>query len=110
MVALEVCRRRHLDEVSKPGRVLGQQSQMIGCITALAAGEPFGAVSRRDIGFVADDGIEASVLAGTVELDRAVQVAVVGQRDGVHAIRLGVFDQFGYAIGAVEQAVVAVAM
>ena len=50
------------------------------------------------------------VLGLLVELQRAVQIAVVGQRQGVHAQRLGPLDQALDRRGAVQQAVVAVAM
>ena len=69
-----------------------------------------GALAGGDVGFVADDRIEAGRLAFLVELDGAEQVAVIGQGDGVHARRLGVGHQFGQAVGAVEQAVMTVTM
>ena len=49
-------------------------------------------------------------LAVLIELERAVQVAVVGDRQGVHAQLFGPLDQPVDRAGAVEQAVVAMAM
>ena len=55
-------------------------------------------------------GLMPAALALLVELERPVQVAVVGERQGVHALLFGPLDQLGDRAGAVEQAVVAVAM
>ena len=90
-------------------RLLGQQRQVEAGVAA-AAGLAVGALAGGDVGLVADDRVEAGGLALAVELDGAVEVAVVGQGQGVHAQRLGVGDQLGDAAGAVEQAVVAVAV
>ena len=49
-------------------------------------------------------------LAGLIELERPVEVAVVGQGQGVHAQLFGLLDQSFDRAGAVEQAVVAVAV
>ena len=45
-----------------------------------------------------------------VELECPVQVAVIGDRRGVHAGRFDLLDEVGDAVGPVEQAVVRVAM
>ena len=49
-------------------------------------------------------------LARLVELQRAVEIAVVGERQGVHAQLFGPRDQAFDRAGAVQQAVVAMAM
>ena len=49
-------------------------------------------------------------LARFVELERAVEIAVVGDRQRVHAQLFGPLDQPVDRAGSVEQAVVAVAM
>jgi hypothetical protein len=69
-----------------------------------------GAVGRRHVRLVADDRINAGVLALLVEFDRAEEVAVIGHRDRVHAERLGMRDQFRHPVGAIEEAIVRVAM
>ena len=93
----------------EPGGVAGQQRQVEAGIAA-AAGLALGALAGGDVGLVAEDRIEAGCGAFAVELDGAVQVAVIGQGQGVHAQFLGVRDQLGDAAGAVEQAVMAVAV
>ena len=55
-------------------------------------------------------GLMPGLLALAVELDGPVQVAVVGDGHGVHARALDVLDQLRDAAGAVEQAVVRVAV
>ena len=45
-----------------------------------------------------------------IELQRPVQIAVVGERQGVHAQLFGPFDQLVDRAGPVQQAVMAVAM
>lgn len=52
----------------------------------LSAGRAVGAYTWRDVGFVAEDGANATGFAGVVEFDGAVEVAVVGNGDGVHAM------------------------
>ena len=69
-----------------------------------------GAMRRRDVGFVADDGIDAVGGAFLVKLDRAEEIAVIGHGDRVHAERLGQLHQLRHAARAVEQAVMRVAM
>ena len=109
VIALQEGDGGHLDEVAEAGAVLGQQRQVEAGLAA-AGRAPFGALAGGDVGFVADDRVEAGRLAFPVELDGAVEVAVVGQGEGVHALRLGVGRQFREAVGAVEQAVMAVAV
>ncbi len=99
-----------LDQVAKAGAVLGQQRQVIA--GRLAAGRPalVKATARGDVGFVADDRVDPRILRLAIELQRTVQVAVVGQRQRVHAVIDAAIDQFADVAGPVEQAVVAVAM
>ena len=77
---------------------------------ALAGGLLVGAAAGGEVGLVPDDRLDAGLLALAVELDRPVQVAVVGDGAGGHAQRLGLGDQLGDAVGPVEQAVVGVAV
>ncbi len=114
VVAFEERQRRHLDEVLKPGRVLRQQSEMMvdGVVGFGVAFARFavGALGRGDVGFIADDRIEAGGLAFLVELDGAEEIAVIRQGDGGHALLFDMGDEFGNAAGSVEQAVMAVAV
>src|SRR5579864_1109098 len=82
---------------------------MIAGVPALA-GFPVGALTGSDICLVTDDGVDAIRLAFAVKLDGAIQVAVIGEGQGIHALLFGVLHEFGNAVRAVEQAVVAMAM
>ena len=76
----------HFDEVAKAGAVLGQQREVITVFferSAVALEPAFGG----DIGFVAEDGIDASVFGGLIELECSVQIAMIGDGQGVHAQR-----------------------
>src|SRR5260221_13768589 len=77
---------------------------------AAAACFAFGALTRRDISFVSDDRVDAGATALAVEFDCAVQIAVIGQRQGIHAEFFGLLNQFGNPVGAVQQRVMAMAM
>src|SRR5947208_14468605 len=77
---------------------------------AATAGLALGTLAGGDVRLITDDWIDAGVLAFLVELDGAVEIAVIGHGDGVHAQLLDAGDQLGNAVGAVEQAVVRVAM
>ena len=68
------------------------------------------AARRGDVGLDAHDRVDAQVLGRLVELQGPVQVAVVGQGQGVHAQLFGPLQQAGDLSGAVEQAVVAMAV
>ena len=95
--------------LAEAGLVLRQQRQMETGF--LAAGRlTLGQLAGCDVSLVTDDRVQSAGRALAVELDRPVQVAVVGQGDGVHALVFGVLDQLGDAVGAVEQAVMAVAV
>ena len=102
------CDRRHLDKVAKAGVVAGQERQVIRRVAALGPGGPLAPVAGRDVGLVANDRVDARRLALAVKLDRPIEVAVVGEGQRVHAAGLGVRNEFGDAIRAVEQAVMAV--
>ena len=79
---VEVGGRGQVQQVAEPVGVAGQQDQMVSLILDARDGFLDRAVARRDVGLVADDWLDAFGLAGTVEIDRAEQVTVVGQRDG----------------------------
>src|SRR5262249_38796036 len=99
----------HFDEVAKAGAILGQERKVVAVFferAALAFVPAFGG----DIGLVAENWIDAGFLGGLIELERAVEVAVIGDRQGVHAERFGAADEFIDRTGAVEEAVVTVAM
>lgn len=110
--ALERSVRSHFDQVLEACGILTKQCQMVAGFTfsacsAAALGAP---VAGGDVGFVADDRVDVLGFASVVELKRAVQIAVIGQRKGVHTVVGGALDQFGDGTRAVQQAVVTVAV
>ena len=104
VVALEVRRRRQLDEVLVAGLVAGEQREVrVALLDPGAAAAVGGHVELE-----ADDRLDALFFGGAVELDGAAQRAVVGERHRRHAQFLGPFDQLLDPAGAVEQRVFAV--
>ena len=59
----------------------------------------------RDVGFLADDRVDARGLCLEIQIDRAIEDAMVRQRDCWHARLDGVADHLGDPARAVEQAV-----
>ena len=66
------------------------------------------AIAGREIRFVAEDRVDPGLLAFVVELDGAVQVAVVRDGQGVHAEFLGLLDEFRNPVEPVEHGVMRV--
>src|SRR6516164_3156985 len=75
---------------------------------AALAGLALGPLAGGDVDLVANDRVETGRSALAVELDGAVEVAVIGDGQRVHAQRLDARNQLGDAAGAVEEAVVRV--
>jgi len=68
------------------------------------------ATSRSNIGFVANDRIESFRFGLAVEFQRAVQIAVVGQGQGVHPQFLGSLHELVNRCCSIEQTIVTVAV
>ena len=88
-------------QVAVAGLVLGEQHEVVAdplllVLHALVAG---------DVRLEAEDGLDAVLLRLLVEVDDAEHVAVVGDRDRLHAGLGAGLHQIGQADGAVEQAV-----
>ena len=64
----------------------------------------------RHVGFVTDNRLDSGPFGLLVELQGAKQIAVIGERQRVHAQRLGPVDQSFEPAGAVQQAEMAVAV
>ena len=107
--AFEVGRRSHFEQVLESGAILAQQRQVVAGFLHVA-GSFLGPAARRNVRFVTDNGLDAAVLGLLVELQGAVQIAVVRQRQGVHALVSSTLDQPVDRAGAVQQAVMAVAV
>ena len=102
VVAVEVRVGDDAAEVPIARPVLGQEDQVegLGVRLALAVGHgPPG-----DVRLDADDRLDAALLAGLVERDRAVEGAVVGQGEAVEAERAGLADEVVDPPQPVEQA------
>src|SRR5262249_46707882 len=109
VIALQVSGGGHLDQVLEAGRVLGQERQVVARV-ATPSRVAFAAFARGDVRLVADDGVDARLFAAAIELNGPIEIAVIGQGDGVHALFFDVRDQLGNPVGPVEQAVVTMAM
>jgi len=105
--ALEVADRGELEQVAVAGVVLGEQHEVVAGLPD-AAGALDRAALGRDVRLDADDRLDLRLAAGLVELDGAVQVAVVGERHGRHLLLGRAPCELGEAACAVEQAVLAV--
>ena len=64
--------------------------------------------SRREINLAADDALHARLLRGHVEVDRAIQIAVIRDRHCRHAQRLRTLHQVRYPRRDIEQRVLGV--
>ena len=107
VVPFEERDRGELDEVLEADGVLGEQREVrIGI--ALAGGFLIAAIAGREVGFVAEDGIEPALFAFLIELDGSVEVAVVGDGQGVHAELFGLLHELGDSVEPVEHGVVRV--
>ena len=79
VVAFEVGPGDEGDEVFVSGHVPGEHDEVVGGAIAAFAGE---AGAGGDVGLDADDGLDAAGGGFAVEIDRAVEGAVVGHGDG----------------------------
>ena len=75
-------------------------------VVAVGIGARF--VASGDVDFAADDGADAFVFGGVVELDSAEEVAVVGHADGGHFLLGADLHELVDFAGAVEEGVVGV--
>ena len=102
--ALEVPHRVQVREVLPADVVLREQDQVIAAAFGLVVS------IGRDIGLAAEDRLHAVLLGLLVEVQRAEQVAVVGDGDLLHAALEHLGKQVVEADRAVEQAVLRVQM
>ncbi len=84
VVAFRVRGRAELEEVPVPIRVLREEDEVI-ILVAVLRPRALEARAARDVELLADDGLDALLPAGVVELDGAEHIAVVGQGQGGHA-------------------------
>ena len=100
--ALDVGLGDQLHQVAVAGVVAGQQHQ-VG--RAALAGVLVVPAVVGDVDLAADDGLDAGVAAGGVEVHHAVEGAVVGDGQRIHAQLAGAGDQLRDAADAVEHTV-----
>ena len=110
VVAVEMGGRHERDEVLVPGEVLRKENEVPGLAVALELRVPVEAARARDVRLDADDRVDARLAAERVEVDRAVERAVVGERERRHIQGFGARDEVAQAREPVEQAVLAMRM
>ena len=111
--AVEERVRRELEQVAPALDVLGEQHEVpaavllagVGLVAAIAL---LSFAVDGDVALDAEDRLDAELLGLHVELHRAEHVAVVGDRDGVHAEFLHALEQALDLVPAVEQRVLRV--
>ncbi len=94
-----------LDEVLVPRAIADEHRQVVGTFVAAVLRAPLLAAARRDVELAAEDRLDPGLLRGEIEVDRAEEVAVIGQGDRGELELLGLVDQLLELGGAVEQAV-----
>ena len=82
MHPVEMRGRDQLYQVAVAGFVLGQEGEMIGRVALII--RPILDRTRRHVRLATDDRFDPGVLRFLVKLDRAVEVAVIGDRDRRH--------------------------
>ena len=103
--ALEEAGRGQLDQVGEAGVALGQQRQVVALVADLL---PDRLAVLDEVGLEADDRLDPMLVAGLVEVDRAVHHPVVGEPEGRLPELRGPLRHRVDLAGAVEQRVLAV--
>ena len=98
-----------MDEVVEARAVLREQRQMEAGVAPPSC-FAFASAARRDVGFISDNRIDAGRFAFTIKLDRSIEIAVIGQGQGIHSQIFGPSHQLRNSAGAVKQTVVAMTM
>ena len=106
-LAVEVGAGDDFGEVLEAGGVFGEDGEVV---VIFEAGDFFAEFffAGGDVEFAADDGFDFGFFGGLVEIDAAVEVAVVGHGDGGHFEFHGFGDEFVDAHGAIEEGVLGV--
>ena len=103
---LQECRRDQVDQVAVAFLALAQQHQVVVPVRVRAALVPL----LRDVHLAADDRLHPLLPRGVIELHRAEQVAMVGQRHGRHPLLGHRIHQLVDPARAIQQRVVRVAV
>ena len=94
-------------EVLVAGEVLRQEHEVPRFAVALRPRIPVEAVVPRDVRLDSDDRLDPRVSAERVEVDRAVERAVIGEPEGGHVQGLRTSDEVAQPRQPIEQAVFA---
>jgi hypothetical protein len=103
--ALGVGQRRELDEVAVARGVLGEQDEVVVWLRARRRPRAGPAISRRDVCFHTDDRLQSGLPRLLLEFPRAVEISMIGDREGRLLELEGPGDQVVDPVGAVEQRV-----
>ena len=90
-----------LEQVLVTGHILRQQQQMIRA--AVEARVAIGHAAASEVTFHADNGFDAGVGAGAVEIQNAKHNAVIGDGEGGHIKLAGALDEGLYSALTIEQ-------
>jgi len=100
--ALQVADTRQLQEVPITLLVLCQQKEVARVVTARPCGLAVARAGRK-VRLHSDNRVDATLARRSVELNRAEHVAVIGERDRVHAELDAPVHQLVDARGSVQQ-------
>ena len=76
--------RRELHQIAPTDHVFRQKNQVKPTMSHVGAGA-VGSITRCDVGLDPEDRLDPGRSGGIVELDRGVEIAVIGDRDRIHA-------------------------
>ena len=106
--ALQKRGRRQFDEVLKPDAVHGEQRQVVAGLLHARRARLVEPRAGSDVGFEAQYRIDARATALVVKIECSVQIAVIGDGEGIHPRPLHLFHDLIDPVRTVEQAVVRV--
>jgi hypothetical protein len=104
--AVEEAGRDELKQVAVAFLVFAEEDKVVVAVLLVLDGVGL----LGDVDFAADDGVNAFVLGGVVELDGAEEVAMISHGDGGHALSGDEFHELGDFAGAIEEGVIGVAV
>ena len=105
---LQVRLRHELDEILIPCAVSYEDRQVVGTLVAAVLRAAFATASGRHVELAPEDRLDAGLLGCEVEIDRAEEVAMVGERDRREPELLRLRDELLELGRTVEQAVLGV--
>ena len=104
--AFSICDGRELHQVMIASVIHRKQDEMIEMVASFRCRTLVPPVFRIHVEFAADDGLYTGSLAGFVEFQRTVHVAVVRDGYGIHVVFLALRNVFSYLGGTVQKGIV----